>query len=246
MGDTIRILSAGSLRHAMPELVDIFRQTTGIASSLALGPAGLLRERIEAGEPFDLFASANMAHPQRLVSMGIADDVVCFARNRLCILARADLGLTAANLVQVLSDPAVKIGTSTPGDDPSGDYAFEMFDRIETRHPGAGEMLKSRARQLVGGRQSPPGRSATGLIADGAADLFVGYASNARLQRSDPAFVVVDVPPEFSPNIEYGLALRKGSTDEARRLRSFLMSERAEQLLTRNGFLPAKVERGGR
>jgi molybdate transport system substrate-binding protein len=240
MGDPVRILSAGSLRHAMPEIVDVFSQSTGVAVSVVLGPAGLLRERIEAGEPFDLFASANMAHPQRLVSIGLADDVVCFAKNKLCIVARADLGLTSENLVEILSDPATKIGTSTPGDDPSGDYAFEMFDRIEARQPGAGEVLKSRARQLVGGRHSPAGRSTAGLIVEGEADLFIGYASNARLQQRDLALSVVEVPPEFQPDIAYGLALSKGATDATRRFRSFLMSNQAERILTRNGFFPRK------
>ncbi|WP_274534007.1 MULTISPECIES: substrate-binding domain-containing protein [unclassified Ensifer] len=195
-----------------------------------LGPAGLLRERIEAGEPFDLFASTNMAHPQRLVTIGLPDQVVCFARNRLCILARAQLELTPANLINVLSDPETKIGTSTPGDDPSGDYAFEMFDRIEAAHPGKGEVLKSRALQLVGGRRSPPGRSA--------ADLFVGYASNAGLHRGEPALSILEVPFEFSADIAYGLALRKDAAADACSLWDFSMSKRAQQVLSKNGFLP--------
>ncbi|AOF92607.1 substrate-binding domain-containing protein [Sinorhizobium sp. RAC02] len=75
MNDVVRILAAGSLRYAMPEIAAAFEKTTGV--SLLLGPAGLLRERIEAGEPFDLFASTNMAHPQRLVSIGLAKEPVC-------------------------------------------------------------------------------------------------------------------------------------------------------------------------
>ena len=157
MNEVIRVLAAGSLRHVMPEITAAFERDTGIPVSLTLGPAGLLRERIETGEPFDLFASANMAHPDRLVALGLAEETICLTRNRLCILARADLGLTSENLVEVLSTPTTRIGTSTPGDDPSGDYAFEMFDLVEAQHPGLGVLLKRRAQQLVGGRDSPPG-----------------------------------------------------------------------------------------
>lgn len=221
MADPIRILSAGSLRHTLPDLVAAFGRVSDREVFTSLGPAGLLRERIELGEPFDLFASANMAHPQSLLSQGLVEEVTCFARNSLCIFARTDLGLTSAKVVDVLSDPSVIVGISTPHDDPSGDYAFDMFDRIEAKHPGIGSALKSRARQLVGGRRSPPGRRPAGLIAAGEADLFLGYASNARLLRDDPNISIVEIPPQFSPRIEYGLALRRNAVEGARRLRDF-------------------------
>lgn len=236
MTEGIRILAAGSLRHALPDIADAFREAAGIPVSVSLGPAGLLRERIEAGEPFDLFTSANMAHPQHLASTGLTEEAVCFTRNRLVVLARTGLGLTPENLVTVLSAPSTRIGMSTPGDDPSGDYAFDMFDRLEAHHRGLGETLKARALQLVGGRHSPPGRSAAGLIAEGIVDLFLGYASNARLHAKDPAFGIVAIPPAYAPDIAYGLALRKGAAEDAVAFRDFLLSELAERLLLRNGF----------
>ncbi|MCT7662895.1 molybdate ABC transporter substrate-binding protein [Shinella kummerowiae] len=242
MRDVVRVLSAGSLRHAMPEITAAFEEGTGIAVSLELGPAGLLRERIEAGEPFDLFASANMAHPERLVSLGLAREATCFARNRLAIIARADLGLTAETIADVLSKPSIRIGTSTPGDDPSGDYAFAMFDRLDAGHPGLGKGLKARALQLVGGRHSSPGRSATSLIADGTVDLFLSYASNARLHESDPRFSVTQLPAYLSPEIAYGVALGRASGSIAKELHAFLLTDRAQILLVKNGFLPKAGE----
>jgi molybdate transport system substrate-binding protein len=228
------------MRHAFPTIIEAFTTATDIAVSLSLGPAGLLRERIEAGEAFDLFASANMAHPLRLVSAGLATDATCFARNRLCVIARADLGLTTENFVERLADPAVKIGTSTPGDDPSGDYAFEMFDRIEAGHPGIGAALKARARQLVGGRNSPPtppGREGGYLITDGEVDLMISYYTNARLLQANTAFVLVDIPPGFAPDVEYGLALARQASIEAIRLRDFMLAEAGRQILKQSGFL---------
>jgi len=239
MTQSVKVLSAGSMRHAFPAIIGAFGQMTGIGISLSLGPAGLLRERIEAGEAFHLFASANMAHPRRLASLGITEEPVCFARNRLCVIARADLGLTTENFLDILSDPQVKIGTSTPGDDPSGDYAFEVFDLVEAQHPGMGVALKARARQLVGGRNSPPtppGKGGGYLITDGEADLFLSYYSNARLLEADPAFRVVEIPAEFSPKVEYGLGLCKGAPDDARELRDFLLSDQGQEILKEAGF----------
>lgn len=236
MNETIRVLAAGSLRHAMPEIAAAFERDTGILVSLTLGPGGLLRERIEAGEPFDLFASANMAHPDRLVALGLAEETTCFTRNRLCILARADLGLTSENLVEVLSAPATRIGTSTPGDDPSGDYAFEMFDLLEVQQPGLGMSLKHRAQQLVGGRDSPPGRSAVSLIGEGVVDLFLGYASNTRLHEKNSKLSIIELPPELSPCIEYGVALRRGASGAARELQDLLLSPYGQALFEAKGF----------
>ncbi|ENN88700.1 molybdenum ABC transporter, periplasmic molybdate-binding protein [Rhizobium freirei PRF 81] len=242
MSNAVHVLSAGSLRYAFPAIIGAFGQETGIAVSLMLGPAGLLREKIEAGARFDLFASANMAHPQRLAAGGLTEDAICFARNRLCVLARADLGLTSENFLAVLSDPATRIGTSTPGDDPGGDYAFEVFDRIEARYSGRGEAIKSRARQLVGGRNSPPtppGKGAGYLITDGEVDLMMSYYSNARLLKQDPSFSVVEIPSEFQPVVEYGMAIRKDADVETRHLRNFLLSARGQKILSEAGFSPA-------
>ncbi len=241
MSNAVQVLAAGSLRHAFPAIIDAFGHEYGIGISLTLGPAGLLRETIEAGARFDLFASANMAHPRRLVSMGLAEDAVCFARNRLCVLSRADLGLTMENFLAVLSDPTVKIGTSTPGDDPGGDYAFEVFDRIEAVHPGKGAAIKSRTRLLVGGRNSPPTPAGTGaghLITTGEADLMMSYYSNARFLESDSSFRIVELPREFSPEVEYGMAVRTDADEHTKNLWDFLLSTFAQQILQMAAFRP--------
>lgn len=239
----IRVLAAGSLRHALPAIIEAFNHETGLTASLSLGPAGLLRERIEAGEPFDLFASANMAHPQRLAATGFAEAPTCFAHNRLCLMARAELGLTEESFLSVLADPSLRIGTSTPGDDPAGDYAFEMFDRVEAERPDLG--LRQRARQLVGGRNTPPlppNRGSGWAVTEGLVDLMVSYWSNARLSADDPAFSIIAVPPPLAPAINYGVALATGASEGPRRLRDFLLSDRSRSILIATGFQPASLD----
>jgi molybdate transport system substrate-binding protein len=72
------------------------------------------------------------------------------------------------------------LATSTPGCDPSGDYTWQLFARIEARYPGLGNAMAGRAQPLVGGRDSlsvPPGEIAGAwLIRQNLADLFIGYA----------------------------------------------------------------------
>lgn len=238
----VRILAAGSLRHALPAIIEAFKTETGLTASLSLGPAGLLRERIEAGESFDLFASANMDHPYRLAAARLAEMPTCFAHNRLCVMARAELDLTEENFLSVLGDEALRIGTSTPGDDPAGDYAFEMFDRIEAERPGLGVNLKQRARQLVGGRNTPPlppNRGPGWAITQGLVDLMVSYWSNARLSIDDPAFSVVTIPTPLAPAVNYGVALATGAGEGPVRMRDFLLSDLSCSILIATGFQPS-------
>jgi ABC-type molybdate transport system substrate-binding protein len=110
---------------------DYEASTAGTTVRFVFGASGLLRERLQGGERADLFASANMEHPQALAASGRAGPAVRFTRNRLCAIAAPRFDLQGQTLVDRLLDPAIKVGTSTPQADPSGDYALAMFDRIE-------------------------------------------------------------------------------------------------------------------
>jgi molybdate transport system substrate-binding protein len=65
----------------------------------------------------------------------------------------------------LLSDPDLRLATSTPGCDPSGDYTWQLFSHIEERCPGVGAAMMARARPLVAAetrcrcrREKSPGR----------------------------------------------------------------------------------------
>lgn len=111
----ILLFAAGSLRLAFAPLLSAFQRRAGQKVTAEFGPAGLLRQRIENGKRPQLFASANVAHPQRLVDLGIAGAVQIFARNRLCVTVRNVPALTERPLPQVLFDPHWRLATSTPG-----------------------------------------------------------------------------------------------------------------------------------
>ena len=67
---------------------------------------------------------------------------------------------------------------------------------------------------------------------------MMSYSSNARFLAGDPACSVIDIPDEFQPLIEYGMAIRKGADDETRSLRNFLLSETGQEILNKAGFSP--------
>lgn len=215
-----------------------FSATPGKSFSAEFGPAGLLRQRIEYGELPQLFASANVAHPQRLADLGMAGAIQVFARNRLCATVRNVPALTERPLPEVLCDPRWRLATSTPGADPSGDYALQLFERCEQYWPGQGEALRRRALPLVGGIDSAPvpaGRlAAEYLIAGGQADIFLGYASYAPALAAYPALAVRPLAPPLDIEADYGLCLLD---DGAQRLAAFILSEQGQGILSRHGFM---------
>lgn len=225
----MRVLAAGSLRGVWPQLMAHFSHPV----DTQFGPAGLLRERIEAGEPCDLFASANVAHPQALLQKGRARSVALFASNTLCLTARSDALREGDDWLSLLTRPDLRLATSTAGCDPSGDYTQELF----TRMGEAGVAVRERALALVGGRESAPVRpgklAAEWIIQSGQADLFIGYASYAPKLRLIPELKVLNIPAPFNPRAEYACAVM---TPEAEDLAEYLQSEKAKAILQQAGF----------
>jgi len=239
----IAVYAAGSLKEAMGALTDAYAKTHDIAFAARFGPSGVMRERIEKGEHVDVFASADMGHPLKLLRDGKASMVAFFTRNTLCATALLPLGLTGANFLDKLLDDKVKVGTSTPKADPAGDYTWAMFKRADALRPGALARLDAKAMQVFGGpvNNGPvDGKDpAIAAIASGRVDLVIGYCSSARLRSGDlPGLQSVEVPQEVSVGPEYGLALLKDAAPGAAEFALFVMSTQGQRILAGFGFKP--------
>src|SRR5258708_7592707 len=86
--------AAGSLRGALTDVAQAFETSSGNRVQQKYGASGTLRDAIASGERAEVFASANMAHPQSLAKAGKASPVVLFAGNRLCALVKPGLAVT--------------------------------------------------------------------------------------------------------------------------------------------------------
>ena len=150
MAEPIRIYAAGSLKAAMPVLIEASGLPSTDFAAPVYGAAGVLREQLAKGKAADLFASGDMAEPHRLEEARGSLLIVPFARNRMCMAATRPLGLTTSNLLEKILDPEVRLATSTVGFGPGGTYSLAVFDRAEHVHPGAGDILRAKALQLVG------------------------------------------------------------------------------------------------
>jgi molybdate transport system substrate-binding protein len=239
--DPVRLYAAGSLKAALTDVAKAYEGAYGMPVEVEFAASGLLRERIEGGAPVDVFASANMQHPQTLMAAGWGGPVALFARNQLCALARAEVELSPASFLDVILDPDVRLGTSTPKADPSGDYAWQLFEQAEALRPGSFGALDAKALKLTGGSDSekpPEGRNTYGwVMEEGKADVFLTYCTNAVLAQWEvPELQIVSLPEELSVGADYGLIVRDGASDAAWRLALFILAPAGQSIFADYGF----------
>jgi len=240
----IKVYAAGSLKSAMNELAASYSNMKVVAE---YGASGLLRDRIAKGARPEVFASADMGNPFSLERLGLAGPVKRFARNRMCALAAPGVQVDSDTLLERMLDPAIKLGTSTPKSDPSGDYAWQLFEKAEQVRPGAYTALSGKARKLVGGPDSPPppkDRNVYGaLIAEGKADILLAYCTGVREAKNENvALQVIEVPTALAVSADYGMVLVLDSREEAWYFVQFVLSPRGQSILMKHGFAPGEYK----
>lgn len=240
-GPPVQVYAAGSLREALTTIAGENEARTGQKIALTFGASGLLRERIEKGEPAQVFASADTEHPRRLAALGGWQPPVVFARNALCALTSDKLAATPATLLATMLQPSVRVGISTPKADPAGDYAWALFGRADAVQPGATARLQAKALQLTGGADSPKppaGRGTYAWVMDqGQADVFLTYCTNAvSAQKEVPRLRVVEIPPELQVGAAYGVTVRMGAPQAADAFLRALLAPPAQAVFNRFGF----------
>jgi ABC-type molybdate transport system substrate-binding protein len=239
---TVEIYSAGSLRGVVGDLTKETASAFGIEVKGTFGGSGSLRERIEKGEKPDLFMSADVGSPRKLQTQGrTVVPVIAFARNRMCVVSRRSADVTPTNLIDHMLEKAVRVKTSTPIADPSGDYAWAIFDRIEELRPGSGAILKGKAQALMSVKATPatPTQSAAAaLFASHQIDMSLTYCSGfPALQKEVPDLASFPVPPQLDPHPVYGMAVLSDKPGVLR-LALFLLSEQGQAIIAKNGLVP--------
>jgi ABC-type molybdate transport system substrate-binding protein len=241
----LTVFAAGSLREALGAIADDFGAAHKLRVRTEFGPSGRMRERIERGEQVDLFASADIGHARTLVEQGRATVMAVFARNSICALAPAGLGLTEATIVDKLFDAATRIGISTPKVDPLGDYTVEIYHRINQEHAGAAEDLMARSTVIEappGGPRPGAGDAFADALHERRVDLEILYCSGRdRFAKLLPTAAMIPLPPPLQVGPEYGLAVLKNGDPLAAELALYMLSPKGQATLARFGFTPVAL-----
>jgi molybdate transport system substrate-binding protein len=245
----IRVMAAGSLKDAFTAIFADYAKQFGSGFVPVFGPSGVLRERLQNGEAFDVFASAALPHAQTLTEAGVSGPSVLLVRNALCVVTEADRALDAGNLVETLLKPEIRVGTSTPVADPAGDYTWEVFRKVDALRPGAFDTLSKKAQQLFGGptTTAPINGRPRYLVAldERQIDLLFIYCSSAQSIVHDSAnYKSVALPPELEVGAEYGLTVSRKAQSGAADFAMYLLSPQGQARLKAFGFVPVGLPDG--
>ena len=235
-----RLFAAGSLRDAFVALMAAYRERAAVDFVPLFGPSGKLREQIERGDVPAVFASASIEHTDAMFKAGILRESVALARNRLCVLARPGIRLDADRLLDLLLDPAIRVGTSTPGADPSGDYTWAFFRNAGGARPGAFIALDAKALRLTG-REVDPQQQETPytkiLLVDRSADVFVTYCTNAAAAaKREPNLTWVRIPDVLNVGAVYGIGATNTASPGGAGFVEFVRGREGRAILERFGF----------
>jgi molybdate transport system substrate-binding protein len=236
--DSIRVAAAADLRFPLEKIVDAYTAATGTEVKVTYGSSGRFFAQISNGAPFDVFLSADVTYPRRLVEAGLAvkESEVVYAVGRLVIWAPDDSGLDLARSgMKALSMPSVKrLAVANPEHAPYGKAAAAAI-----RTAALEDAVKDK---LVLGENVA---QAAQFVQSGNADVGLIPLSLALdpAMRREGGYVLV--PVDSYPRMDQGGVVISASAHPraAGAFVEFLKGAEARAILAGNGFeLPAGAE----
>src|SRR6185437_1352034 len=119
----VRVAAAADLEPLLPALLAKYERETGQHVEASFASSATLATQIENGAPFDVFLSADMALPDRIVHDGFAatgETARPYARGTLVLWTRNQSSVGQLNM-QVLASPAIhSVAIANPKHAPYG------------------------------------------------------------------------------------------------------------------------------
>ncbi len=132
-GKEIRIAAAADLKFAMGELSGNFEKQTGTKVNVTYGSSGNFFSQLQNGAPFDLFFSADIEYPRKLVAAGLAEPETLYeyALGRIVIWTPADskVDVTKEGWKALLDASVEKIAIANPEHAPYGRAAVAALQK---------------------------------------------------------------------------------------------------------------------
>lgn len=227
------IAAAADLQSAMPQVINEFQRATGRTVSATYGSSGNFYTQIQNGAPFDVFFSADIDYPRRLLKEGLAEPASLFeyATGRIVLWSRKGRPLDVARGLEPLADPAVRrVAIANPDHAPYGRAAVaalqheRLLDRVQAKFV-RGENV-AQAAQFV-----ESGNADAGIIA-------LSLALSPRLKATG---VYYEIPASYHPPIVQAVVIVNASRRKttAREFLDFLRTPDVSRLLASFGFVRA-------
>jgi molybdate transport system substrate-binding protein len=233
----LALIVAGLLlvgQSVLPEIAGQFQKDSGQPVRLTFGSSGNFFTQIQNGAPFDVFLSADIDYPRRLIGSGQAerDSLYGYAIGRLVLWTRNDSGIDVRRGLAVLADSRVRrVAIANPEHAPYGRAAVaalrheQLFDRIQGKLI-MGENISQAAQFAQSGSVD------VGILA-------LALALSPLLKSSGTYF---EIPESWHPPIEQAAVVVTSSRQKAlaRQFIEYLKKPESARILGSYGFAAAR------
>lgn len=232
---TLHIAAAADLEPVLPPILAAFEQSTGIHADATYKSSAVLTTQIENGAPFDLFLSADLSFPKKLIDDGLATGSpdspmpITYAKGTLVLWTRNDSHLPPPSL-DLLRNPALqRLAVADPSHAPYGRAAeaaltsLHLYDTLKPKLVTAENIAQTA--QFV-----DSGNADAGLIS-------LTSALTPKLSSSGRYFVL---PRNLYPPIEQGAVIMSKTTERAAasKFLEYLLSAPVQAQMAKSGLTP--------
>lgn len=232
---TLTVFAAASLTDAFEELGTAFEaQNADVDVQLSFAGSSTLATQINEGAPVDVFASANMAQMNNVITAGNVEGAsIIFAQNRLVIIVPSDNPRNIQSL-QDLATPGVMLVVAAEGV-PVREYTETMLTAATEAY---GTDFPAKVRENIISEEANVRLVAT-KITLGEADAGVVYTSDVTPDIAE-SVLMIPVPDAYNVIATYPIAVLKNgeNSDLARRFVAFVMSPDGQSILAKWNFMP--------
>ena len=236
---TLRVAAAADLQPVLPPILEQFRQSSGIQVDATFQASATLTTQIQNGAPFDLFFSADMSFPKRLIDAGLADAAgsadsttpILYAKGTLVLWSRKDSHLPPPSLDLLRSPDLKRLAIANPERAPYGRAACAALASLK--------LLDTLKPRLV----TAENIAQAAQFADSAnADAGLISLTSALTPHMAAAGAYFVIPRDLYPPIEQGAVIvsKTAQRDAAHKLLDFLLSAPIQAQLAKAGLTPAK------
>ena len=241
----LRIAAAADLQPVLPALLDQFQQQTGIHAEATYQASAALTAQILNGAPFDIFLSADLGYPKRLIDSGVADTAgvvaangfsdsstpVTYAKGTLVLWTSKDSHWPTPSL-ETLRDPALqRLAIANPDRAPYGKAAMAALTTLKLADALKPKLVTAENISQTA-QFAETGNADAGLIS-------LTSAMTPHLTSIGSYFII---PKDLYPPIEQGavLIMRSTQRQNAHKFLDFLLSAPVQRQLARSGLTPVR------
>ncbi len=229
---SVRVAAAADLKFTMGEIVEAFRrERPAVEVSVTYGSSGNFYAQLSNRAPFDIFFSADVDYPRRLVRQGLAlaDSEFLYGVGRLVVWVPRISPIEVEKLgIQALLSPSVRrIAIANPRHAPYGRAA-------EAAMKSLGVYDRTKDRLVLGDSVMQTAQ----FVDSGGAEVGIISYSLALAPPLRDKGRFWEVPIDAYPRREQGGVILSWAQDRpaAEALRDFVLGEGGRAILRRHGF----------